>query len=243
MLAPVYTVTDYLQQFLRLLPPGRIWRRGWGAVQSLHLLTLMPTWVRLGARAANLLIDAFPCSTTELLPEWEATLGLPNECTGELGTLQERTAAVCAAFAAQGGSSAQGLRDLAALMGTSIGIETFSPFRVSHNAVGDPLYDESWAYTAYIHVNANPTIVYFTVSQSAVGEPLVSYGNALFECALAALVPAHVTIVFRYGSEWDAGDTTWDGGASVWDRTGVVSLWDAGRSPWDGDVTIWDGEG
>jgi uncharacterized protein YmfQ (DUF2313 family) len=45
-----------------------------------------PAFERLTARANNLLIDAFPGSTYELLPEWEATLGLPDPCAGEAPT-------------------------------------------------------------------------------------------------------------------------------------------------------------
>ena len=105
MPAPAYTAAEYLWQFQRLLPRGRVWHRGWGKVEAQDLLTLMPTWVRLNGRANDLIADAFPCTTDGLLPEWEATLGLPDPCTGPLDTIQERVAAVCAKFTARGGQS------------------------------------------------------------------------------------------------------------------------------------------
>ena len=56
---PAFGATDYLTQFQRLLPRGRIWHRGWGRVQDADLLTLMPTWSRLHARLNALIGEIF----------------------------------------------------------------------------------------------------------------------------------------------------------------------------------------
>jgi uncharacterized protein YmfQ (DUF2313 family) len=82
-------------------------------------LTLGTFLDALDARAGQLIPDAFPCSTVELLPEWEATLGLPDPCVQPpLTTLQQRQAAVCAKLVARGvpfffstGYSEHGLMD------------------------------------------------------------------------------------------------------------------------------------
>jgi uncharacterized protein YmfQ (DUF2313 family) len=87
---PNYSAEDYLAQFQRLLPRGRVWNRGLELIQDFDLLVLMPTWVRLTAALNSLIANIFPCTTRQLLPEWEETLGLPNECTGPLGSFQER---------------------------------------------------------------------------------------------------------------------------------------------------------
>ena len=196
-----------------------MWHRGWGTAQAQQLITLMPTWVRLHARANDLIGDAFPCSTSTLLPEWEASLGLPDPCTGQLPTLQQRVAAVCAKFAARGGQSIQYFTDLAASLGYTITIQQFQPFRVNINRVGQPLYSEAWAY-AFRVVAPPTTITYFRVGQSVIGEPLRSWGNELLECAIKALAPAHSVPIFAYIEEsfWDHNQSIWDVGESHWDH-------------------------
>jgi uncharacterized protein YmfQ (DUF2313 family) len=223
MPAPIATAQDYLWQFLRLMPRGRIWQRGWGNVEAQDLLTLMPTWARLHARANQLLVDTFPCSTVELLPEWEASLGLPDPCTGPLETLQQRTASVCAKFAARGGQSVAYFKALAAAHGYSIEITQYAAFRVDINAVEDPLNDEAWDY-AWTVTAPTTSITYFSADLSMVEEPLEWWGNEMLECLIRAAAPAHTVVMFQYldaFSAWDAGASVWDAGNSVWDLWGA----------------------
>ena len=218
---PSPTAEDFLWQFQRLLPRGRIWQRAWGTVQAEQLLTLMPTWVRLNARATNLIIDSFPCSTVELLPEWEASLGLPDPCTGPLATLQARTAAVCAKFAARGGQSQEYFIRLAASLGYQIEIETFKPFYASQGYAGYPCYDEQWAYCWRIIVQGDDTVVWFRASASAAQEPLADYLATLVQCVIENLKPADSTIIWAYRIDsaiWDQGSSIWDAGSSIWDQ-------------------------
>lgn len=199
MLAPLYAVTDYLWQFQRLLPRGRIWHRGWGTVQAEDILTLLPQTVRLNQRAIDVLRETFPCTTAELLPEWEASLGLPDPCIGELDTQQERQSAVCIKFTARGGQSADYFIRLAASLGYTITITTFRPFYASEGRVDEPLYDEHWAYVWQVNVAAGAdTLIYFRVDESVVDEPLVAFGNPVLECLLLAAAPAHTQIIFSY---------------------------------------------
>ena len=220
---PIYSSTDYLAQFQRLLPRGRVWHRGWGLLQDADLLTLMPLWARLHVRLNDLITEIFPCTTNELLPEWEATLGLPDPCTGPLDTLQARTAAVCTKFAARGGQSIQYFIDLAAAHGFPIEIEQYAPFRVNINSADDPLYDSAWAF-AFVVVSPSTEIVYFRADLSAADEPLADWGNNILECLIRANAPAHTIPMFEYTDKfsiWDVGASIWDGGASVWDQWGV----------------------
>jgi uncharacterized protein YmfQ (DUF2313 family) len=213
---PAFGATDYLTQFQRLLPRGRIWHRGWGRVQDADLLTLMPTWSRLHARLNALIGEIFPCSTLELLTEWEATLGLPDPCVGELGSVQQRVRAVCAKFAARGGQSKTYYRQVAAALGFSIEIHEFTPFTAGWPA-GLPVYGESWAHTWSITAVAD-MVWYFSAGISTAGEPLRIWGNRLLECVFERIKPAHTILLFRYvGSLWDSGRAVWDDGLSIWD--------------------------
>lgn len=213
---PVFGAADYLTQFQRLLPRGRIWHRGWGRVQDADLLVLMPTWSRLHARLNDLIGEIFPCTTLELLPEWEATLGLPDLCVGELDNVQQRVRAVCAKFAARGGQSKTYYHQVANALGFTIQIQEFTPFVAGWEA-GTPVYGEDWAHTWSITAIAE-MLWYFEAGTSTAGEPLRVWGNRLLECVFERIKPAHTILIFRYvGALWDDGMAVWDDGLSIWD--------------------------
>jgi uncharacterized protein YmfQ (DUF2313 family) len=193
------TALDYLIQFQRLLPRGRIWHRGLGTLQAQDLLTLMPTPARLDQRAQQLLVDAFPCSTLELLPEWEASLGLPDPCTGPLDSLAARQAAVCAKFSARGGASMAYFIGLAAAMGVTITITQFSPFYAGRNRVGQRLFNTGWAYVWQVTLSGE-VVTYFRTGASRVGDRLVTLSDvaSILQCVFNAYKPAHTTVIFSY---------------------------------------------
>jgi len=216
MTLPIATAQDYLTGFQRLLPRGRVWHRGWGTLQAQHLLTLMPTWARLHGRANELVEDIFPCSTNDLLPEWEATLGLPDPCTGPLDSIQERVAAVCTKFRARGGQSVAYFIAVAESLGFSITIDQFLA------TVPNP----ELAFTWRVNIYQQTSIVWFRAGISTAGDPLASWGSNLLECALEALKPAHTTIIFAYHN-----DTVWDADSgtigTVWHDGATTTLWDS----------------
>jgi uncharacterized protein YmfQ (DUF2313 family) len=197
-----YSAEDYLTGFQRLLPRGRVWNRGLELIQDFDLLVLMPTWVRLQDALNSLIADIFPCTTTDLLPEWEETLGLPSECTGNLGTLQERQQAVCVKFTARGGQSMAYFTAIAETLGYSITITEFAPFRAGINRAGDPVYGAGWAYVWQI--TAAGPMIYFRAGLSTAGEPLRSWGSRLFECTMDEIKPAHTVLLFGYTQPLEA---------------------------------------
>lgn len=194
-----YSARDFALQFQRLLPRGRVWHRGLPLVQDADVEVLMPTWVRLHDRLNDLIAEIFPCSLNppELLPEWEATLGLPDECIGELATVQERVRAVCAKFRARGGQSKEYFIAVAASLGFHITITEFAPFRAGYNHAGDPDYGEAWANTWRVTVDQFEVIP-FRAGLSVAGDPLRAWGNRLLECVLDAIKPAHTVLQFVY---------------------------------------------
>jgi uncharacterized protein YmfQ (DUF2313 family) len=224
MLAPSFSIFDYLQQFLRLLPRGRVWHRGWGTTQAADLLTLMPTWVRLHERANDALVEAFPCTTMEMLPEWEATLGLPDPCIGELPTVQQRQIAVCAKFVLQGGATVEAFQRLGAALGFEMRIVMYAPFRADINTMEQPLYSEAWAWAWGVILPPTP-VTYFRVERSTAEEPLAAWGGGIMECFIKQYAPAHTIPIFIYtllDSVWDDGFSIWDLGASIWDEGVLV---------------------
>jgi uncharacterized protein YmfQ (DUF2313 family) len=219
-----YSPKDYALQFMRLLPRGRVWHRGLPLVEDADIETLMPTWARLQVRLNDLIADIFPCSTTGLLPEWEASLGLPDDCIGPLPTFQQRQAAVCAKFYSRGGQSVLYFVKLANLLGYDARVVQFAPFRVGMNAAGDHLYGEDWAF-AWAIIVPQTVVTYFQTGISRAGEPLRAWGDKTLECLIAQYQPSHTIPIIAYSlsaSLWDQlippPHSIWDDGASVWDE-------------------------
>lgn len=197
MPAPTFSDADYLAAFQSLLPTGAVWPRDSDAVQTQAVAALVKGYTRNGARAANLLTDAFPVAPVELLPEWESTLGLPDPCAGASPSLQVRQQQVNARFVASGGQSIGYFVQLAANLGYDITITQFAPFRVGTNTVGQPLYGEAWAHAW--QVNAPQFSIHpFEVGRDAVGDPLASWSNTVLQCEIQRLAPAQTQVIFSY---------------------------------------------
>jgi uncharacterized protein YmfQ (DUF2313 family) len=194
-MTPIFRAADFLQAFLKLLPRGRVWPRDTDAVQNQALLGLNTVYEDNSARALSLLKDAFPASTFELLPEWEATLGLPDPCAGSAPSIQARVSQVVTRLTKTGGQSVPYFTGVAASLGYTVTITQFAPSRFG-NRFGMPFGGTDWAHAW--QVNA-PT---FTVNSnrfgSGFGDRFASWGNTVLQCELQALAPAHTVLNFSY---------------------------------------------
>ncbi|WP_406867209.1 YmfQ family protein [Paraburkholderia fungorum] len=197
MSAPNYSAADYLSAMQALMPRGRVWPKDSDATQTQVLSGLVQVYARNTARANNLLVDAFPGTSAELLPEWEATLGLPDPCAGVAPTVAARNAQVLARFTGLGGQSAAYYISYAATLGYAITITEFAPARVGQSRVGQPLCGPAWAFAWQINAPLN-TVIRSRVGTARAGDPLASWGNAVLQCELTEIIPAHTIPIFAY---------------------------------------------
>lgn len=171
----------YKQQLIALLPTGPAWPRMGDDNNFTRLLdAIAEELARVDARAHELIEEAFPNATVELLPDWERVAALPDDCTGELETLQQRHNALMGVLTTKRRLSKQFYIDMAARIGFDITITEL------------PNY--TWQVNAALDVNA----VYFRVDQSTIGDQLVSSSNNLLECVMQKLKPAHTIVQFNY---------------------------------------------
>ncbi|RDU99239.1 YmfQ family protein [Trinickia dinghuensis] len=198
MPAPNYGAAEYLRALQALLPRGRVWPRDPDAAQTKVLSGFTPCFAALTTSANYLLVDAFPPTALELLPEWEATLGLPDPCAGESPTLAQRQAQVKARLTNTGGQSVEYFIAYAATLGYEITVTQFAPFRAGQSCAGAPVCSQDWAFAWRINAPAE-TITYFTAGNSAAGQPLAVWGNAVLQCELSKSKPAHTLLLFAYG--------------------------------------------
>lgn len=192
----LYTIDDYQAALQALLPPGRAWSRDPDAVQNQVLAGLAPSYVRLDARAQTLLVDAFPGSTVELLPEWEASLGLPDLCEGPDLVIQQRRQQVINRLVNTGGQSKGYFLDVLTRLGfTGQTITEFTPFKADVSAGDTPVYDESWAFAWQLNV-PGLRVFEFSADISTGDEPLLVIADDVIVCTIDALKPAHTLVIY-----------------------------------------------
>ncbi|MFC0407908.1 YmfQ family protein [Roseomonas elaeocarpi] len=192
------SASHLLTIFQKLLPRGAVWPRDPTAGQTRALGTLMPTYARLLTRDNNLLVDAFPSTTYELLPEWESSLGLPDSCIGDTPSTQQRVARVVARLTATGGQSRAYFIAQAAALGYAVTITEFKVARAGLSRVGDRLNGEAWGHAWRITAPAQ-TVTYARAGRAAAGDALAAWGNAALVCTMSRIRPAHTVLQIAYG--------------------------------------------
>lgn len=193
------SATEYKEQMQALLPPGLLWDslRAPGSLADELLAALAEEFARIDGRAADVLDEADPRTTIELLEEWETWAGLPDICTGTLDTLQERRAALLQHLTSVGGQSRAYFIEVAARLGYTVTITEYSA-----RQYGDPLGESygDWEWNFVWQVNAPATtIINRQHGVSGMGEPYRTWGNTRMECAISKLKPAHTHVIFSYG--------------------------------------------
>lgn len=201
MAAPQYTAADFAAALQALLPRGQVWQRDPDTAQAATIKALAQVYEQQTQRANQLLDDAFPLTTYELLPEWETTLGLPDPCafdpvSGASPTVAVRRAQVAARVKAQGGQSAAYFIALALALGYPITITHFMPARTGILRAGSRLNGEGWAHAWQINAPAF-NVVNAAAGAVTAGEPLASWNGTVLICEMNALKPAHTYIVFH----------------------------------------------
>lgn len=191
---PDIGVEEHTAALQALLPSGPVWR---GSVLRLVSRGLVTPLARLRARAGALLADAFPATAYELLPEWEATLGLPDPCAGDSPTLQQRRSQVVARLTSRGGQSVPYMVERARLLGYQVTVREYAPARLGVMRMGDRLQGTEWAHAWAIRAPAT-TVIPFRFGLSGVGERFRTWGNEVLECELRSVCPAHTILLFQY---------------------------------------------
>ena len=186
MSAPFYSASDYLGALQSLMPRGRVWPRDASATQTKVLAGLTHCYAASNARANVLLVDAFPASTCELLPEWEATLGLPSSAIGPAPSVLARRALVVARFVGAGGLSIPCFASYAAMLGYSVAIRAHAPFRCGQSRCGHNLgtVDQMYGWTVS--------------TPGATVTPFGSYGPAVLQDELSRIAPPHSVLSFTF---------------------------------------------
>jgi len=187
----------YLAKLQALLPSGAAWPRDPDSILSKFLAVSADTLARVDARADDLINEADPRTTYELLPDWERNLGLPDPCMGPILQLDARRAQVIARYTSEGGQSIPYFVAIAASLGFEITIEEYQLWNCE-SSCEDPMLDVAWAFAFTVHA-PEVNVTHWTCEDSC-ETPLDSFGNEPLECLIRRYAPAHTTPIFAYGA-------------------------------------------
>lgn len=190
----------------QLLPRGRAWNLKPGGVFERLLRAIGEEFARIDARGLDLIEEADPRTALETLADWEAELGLPDECTSAPDGVAERRAAVMQKLTVLGGQNAAWFIDLAARLGYVIEIEEHHPARMGCRC-DERLYGQDWAFAWTVHVMPLDGFLEGDLSVavarigSRLGVRLRGWGSLDLECVIARARPSQTLVLFTYETE------------------------------------------
>ncbi|MEE4149779.1 YmfQ family protein [Pseudomonas viridiflava] len=102
----IRTAEHYAEQLQALLPPGPAWDpERVPEVQQL-IAGLSHEFARIDGRAFDLLNEMDPATVSELIPDWERVMNLPDPCLGLKPLFEDRRLSVRQRLVAVGGQNA-----------------------------------------------------------------------------------------------------------------------------------------
>ena len=189
----------YTEQLKALLPQGRAWPRERDSVLSKLLGAEAEGLSDIDRTLTALLSDIRPATTTGLLPDWERVLGLPDDCSEEAGTLQQRRAAVLDKVAAMLCLTPQAFIDLGRTFGAVITVVEHDQ-TLADAIAGLDTSDGKWRFVWWVTIDAGADTRYFD-TLSDVNTPLVDIDRITeLECRLQKASPAHTHLVVGYAA-------------------------------------------
>ena len=193
----------YTHQINALLPRGPIWKRRRGGVLDAVLFALAREAARVDERLRAIIEESDPRTSVEELGRWFDDWGIPSECLAAIvdPSLEQMRQELLAKITSNLGLTAAFFESLAATLGFEAKVTTFKEHDVDSD-VTEAFWDHQWTtvMTLGITIRSDGNAEYLDVTWSA-DEPLARWGNALLECMIRALAPAHVHVIFMYEEE------------------------------------------
>lgn len=195
------TAEDYAHQIDALLPRGPIWRNfRKGSFLNGILFALAREAARVDARICKVIEESDPRTSLEELSRWFDDYGIPSACLEAIAdpSQEQMRQELLAKITSNLGLTPAFFESLAGTLGYDAKVTTFTEHDVNDD-VEHPLYEEQWTtvMTLGITIRSDGNAEYLDVTWGA-DEPLARWGNALLECMIRALAPAHVYVIFLY---------------------------------------------
>lgn len=191
------SAADYEVMLRTLLPGGPAW-------QDSLTLRLLNAWAqefgRLDVRIRDLLEEADPRTSEELLADWELLLGLPDDCMqGVALSIEDRRRFAWQKLRARGGQSAAyfvGLAETLGVSGVTIDDKFLQPTCMGN--CNDRLYSQADEFVWRVNVPQAVQHARMGNCNDDCNDAVQLYTPNLIECPIRERKPAHTVVLFSY---------------------------------------------
>mgnify|MGYP003600650286 FL=1 len=201
-MAGLRSAAEYQAQLMALLPSGPAWDPETVPELKVVLAGISQELARIDARAFDLINEMDPGSVSELVPDWEAVMGLPDPCLGDNPTFEDRRLAVRQRLLAVGGQSRAYFIEIAIRQGyreSSI-TEHRSP-RFGRARFGSAHFG-TWTAQFMWTLDSGPRRrLGRRFGASFWGERFGTNPSGALECVIRRSAPAHTLEFIKYGVE------------------------------------------
>ena len=188
----------WLAALQAMLPPGRAFTREPDALLTKLLGALAAMLLAVQIKLENLLLQADPRMATDMLPDWERLLGLPDSCAPAGQQLADRQRAAYQRLVEQGGQSRAYFIGIAELLGESgVGITEFKRFTCASQC-DYALNGEADLFAWRVDIPHPALNARFMNCTSPSNAALQMYTPSVIECAFSRRKPAHTNVLFSY---------------------------------------------
>jgi len=190
-----WTAADYTRFLKSFLPRGAAWNINPDSILGEFMQALADELARIDARSYVLRDESDPRLASELLLDHERDLGLPNECTEEGTTIQERRAAAYTQMISLGKQTKEYFQDIAEAFGYTITITEYTPFWTNIGVSGESIGDQENLFYWTVNIDASVEPVLFLSGASESGDSLQKLaGYDAIGCLIQRFKPAHTIV-------------------------------------------------
>ncbi|HAX5205301.1 TPA: DUF2313 domain-containing protein [Escherichia coli] len=185
-----YSLSDYTQALMNLLPRGIAWNRQPDSVQYRVLRGLAGSYQRSDTDACELIAGAFPATADAMLDEWYDSLGMRDDCgtSAFAADVESARKFILARLLSTGGQSREYFTSLAATMGFEVSIREYRVPLCGFSSCG-----------ASLNIRNNSFV--WMVEVQPPGDE-VTTSTAYLECLFRRYAPAHTLVMFEYLSAY-----------------------------------------
>ena len=201
-MAGVRDAAQYQAQLRALLPAGPAWDPERVPEIESILAGVSQELARFDARAFDLISELDPASVSELVPEWEAVMGLPDPCLGDSPAFEDRRLAVRQRLTAIGGQSRAYFIEVAIRQGypsASI-VERRAP-RFGRSHFGSAHFGTWTAQFMWTLESGPRRRLGRRFGASFWGERFGANPSGALECVIRRSAPAHTLEFINYGDQ------------------------------------------
>ncbi|UUQ66323.1 YmfQ family protein [Pseudomonas fuscovaginae UPB0736] len=198
-MAGIRTAAQYQEQLRSLLPAGPAWDPELVPEIQQVLLGIAQELARVDARAVDLLNEVDPVTVSELVPDWERVMNLPDPCLGPKPLFDDRRLAVRRRLLAVGDQSIGYFLDIARSQGypNATITEQQTP-RMGRARFGRARFGTWTAQFMWTLNTGGRLLLGRRFGASYWGERFGANPGSALECLIHRTAPAHTLVHINY---------------------------------------------